>query len=109
MTRRRSEYVIGLGLVAVAVLIVLIVLIVRTSSAPAPLPACVDPDTRKRILELTLAGYDQALVQHTAHLFDIWVKDQDPQPKRAQVGTQNGISAYIRARKLAQQWNPPAC
>jgi len=109
MTRRRSEYVIGLGLVAVAVIFVLVVLIVRSSSAPGPLPACVDTDTRENIRALALRAFDEAYIQHVGKLFVIWVQDPKDQPKRASAGMQTAISALIRSRALAQQWNPPAC
>ena len=104
----QEQYVgILVGLITAVVTLVLLALLDR--EAASKVVDCLDLDTRERIRKLSLDGYDQALVDHTARLFDIWIKDSDPEPKRASVGTQNGISAYVRARKLALEWNPPPC
>jgi hypothetical protein len=42
-------------------------------------------------------------------LFDIWMKDDHLQPKRAIEGMEIGISAYMRARSNAVSWKPPPC
>ena len=98
---------IVVGLITAVVTLVLLALFDRDLGAEPV--KCVDHETRERVRQLSLECYDQALRDHTARLFDIWIKDQDPEPKRASVGTQNGISAYVRARKLALDWNPQTC
>jgi hypothetical protein len=99
--------------VALAILIAVIVAIGlllflpdATPSAPAQ---CVDDRTREEIRTLTLEAIDIGLKEHVSHLFEVWVRDPAEQPKRAMVGMQNGISAYLRARQNALAWNPPIC
>jgi len=74
-----------------------------------PQGTCVDAKTRDRIRELSLNAIDQALHAHVVHLYDIWLKDYSPEPKRAMVGMANGINAYQRARANALAWNPVIC
>lgn len=105
MTRER---LIGLAIGAATVIITLILLaLFETHSQSAPL--CTDQETRERIRALSLQGFDDALKTHMQHLFEIWMKDASDQPKRAQVGAQQGFSAYTRARGAALRWNPPLC
>jgi hypothetical protein len=70
---------------------------------------CVDGEERERIRELSLEGIDLALKNHVAKLFDIWMKDDREQPRRAVTGMQAGISAHLRARANALKWDPPRC
>jgi hypothetical protein len=70
---------------------------------------CVPVAERERIREVVLAGIDRALRDHVVKLFDIWMKDDHMQPKRAIEGMSVGISAHVRARANALSWNPPPC
>jgi len=71
---------------------------------------CADPTERERVRDLSLKGIDEGFTQAVAHLFSIWTKDPETeQPRRAQVGMANAISAHARARKLALAWDPPHC
>jgi len=70
---------------------------------------CVPTAERERIREVVLAGIDRALRDHVVKLFDIWMKDEHMQPKRAIDGMEVGISAHVRARSNALSWNPPHC
>jgi len=74
-----------------------------------PRQGCVDERTRDEIRELTLSAIDNAFQNHIALLFDVWVKDPIEQPKRATNGMQANISAYLRARHNAMDWNPTPC
>jgi hypothetical protein len=74
-----------------------------------PKEICVDEKSREEIRALTLAAIDAGFIGHVSHLFEVWVRDPAEQPKRAKVGLQAGISAYLRARKDALKWDPPAC
>jgi hypothetical protein len=99
----------GLLVIVITVLLVILLLMfLPDSSAPAPAP-CVDDRMREEIRTLTLEAVDTGLKEHVAHLFEVWVRDPAEQPKRATVGMQNGISAYLRARQNALLWNPPSC
>ncbi|MET0710193.1 MAG: hypothetical protein ABWY82_25625 [Tardiphaga sp.] len=71
--------------------------------------ACVPLGERERIRDVTLEGIDQGLKNHVTKLFDVWMKDDSNQPKRAIDGMSIGISAHVRARANAISWNPPPC
>lgn len=95
---------VGLG----TVIITLAVLwLLEAQSAPGE--TCMDAEMREHIRALAVQGYDEGLKNHAVQLFSIYVRNPDEQPNRAQVGTQNSIRAYVRARELAAKWNPPTC
>jgi hypothetical protein len=98
------------AIVIVITVLVVILLLLFLPDASAPAPAqCVDDRMREEIRTLTLEAIDIGLKEHVSHLFEVWVRDSAEQPKRAMVGMQNGISAYLRARQNALLWNPPTC
>jgi hypothetical protein len=70
---------------------------------------CMDPTEREKVRDLVLSGIDKGFEQAITHLFDIWTKDLNEQPRRAMVGTNNAVNAHIRARKQALAWSPPTC
>ena len=96
------------ALIAIAAIVGSLVLIALLETKSEQVQ-CVDAETQEKIIALTLQAYYQALFNHTMHLFDVWMKEPGSQPTLAQVGTQNGISAYVRARKMAEVWSPPVC
>jgi len=51
----------------------------------------------KRILELDRAAIDTAYQSQITHLFQIWMKDEAGQPKRAVTGAAQARSAYERS------------
>jgi len=71
-------------------------------------PACVSAKDQEHIRKLYNEAIDKAFQEHIANLFSVWLKDYSPEPKRAIVGTDNGISAHQRAYNL-KYWNPPVC
>jgi len=97
--------------VGVAALIIIGLLLIGAVARDAGTvtPICIDSEMREKVRALLLAGLEQALKEHTAQTFDIFMKDKTEQPKRAILGMQMAISAYMRARAAAQSWNPPAC
>jgi hypothetical protein len=104
------EQWIGLAIALITIVLTLLALaVLEQREAASKPPDCVDAETRERVRTLSLRGYDEAYVKHTANLFVIWVQDPQDQPKRASAGTQTAISAYIRARALALSWEPPVC
>jgi hypothetical protein len=80
----------------------------KAQSEP-PKEQCVDWKVQEDIRAATLSGIDNGLKLQVQKLFEIWVKDPHDQPKRATAGMQASISAYLRARQNAEQWNPPIC
>jgi len=73
-------------------------------------PPCVNStDDREHIRAIALQAFDEALKEHTKGLFDIWLKDVSEQPKRAQAGWRNSLSAYNRAQRDALKWDPQLC
>jgi len=87
-----------------------LVLVALTGSARAQISVpCADSQTQERIRTLLLEGIDQALRNQTVRAFDFWMKDQTAQPKRALIGMDMAVSAFIRSRQNAMQWMPPLC
>jgi hypothetical protein len=70
---------------------------------------CADEKTKEHIRELTLNGIDDGFRKHIGNLFTIWVQDAQDQPRRAKVGLQNGVTAYLRAQEDTLKWAPPTC
>lgn len=70
---------------------------------------CMDAETREKARTLMLAGTEEAFKEHTRHMFEIWMKDQSDQPRRAITGMRQGIVAYVNTRKAAMRFNPPLC
>lgn len=71
--------------------------------------ACMDQASRDKVRSLMLEAIDEALKQHTQHMFDVWMKDPYSQPSRAITGMRAGITAYVNSRNAAMRFNPPLC
>jgi hypothetical protein len=101
---------LAIVLVAVVMFVLMIVnRLVGEDEAAAQAKYCVDIRQQEEIRALTFQGINQGLVEKVSHLFDIWVSDPHEQPKRATVGMDSALSAYIRARANAEKWSPPSC
>jgi hypothetical protein len=106
----QERYVgILVGLITAIVTLILLALLDQREAASKVQVECMDLDTRERVRKLSFDAYDQAFRDHTVKLFVLWVQDPYDQPKRARAGTQANISAYVRAREFAENWNPPTC
>jgi hypothetical protein len=70
---------------------------------------CIDPVDREMVRGIMLAALDKGLSNQTEHLFETWMKDNSDQPRRAAVGANNAVNAWIRSRKSALAWDPPSC
>jgi len=82
------------------------------ANAVTPRPGierCIEDESREKIQKLMVDGLDEALKNHTRKMYEIWVQDETDQPKRAVEGMRSGIRAYVRARRAALHWMPPAC
>jgi len=79
------------------------------SSQPVELPLCVDEQTRERVRGVILDALDHALATHVENVFLVWLRDDRGQPGRAKTGIENGLRAYLAARKGAIEWTPPPC
>lgn len=108
MTRERW---IGLLIAGVTIIATLIVLwLVDDAGAQYRLASvCVTDHDRELVRDRAFSAVDKGFTDHVAHLFEIWVRDPHEQPKRAKVGIQSGISAFLRAREDIQKWEPPKC
>lgn len=91
-----------------ALALALLGIIAEPQSQPVPL-ACADDETREQTRAVLLDGFAMALKDHTKHIFDIWLRDDSDQPKRAVAGMREGINAYVRARAATMKWSPPPC
>jgi hypothetical protein len=82
--------------------------IIEGRSEPVTQP-CMSAEDREYTRALLLKAIDQALVQHTAHMYEVWMKDNRDQPQRASVGVNAGVAAYVKAKGGANSWRPPEC
>jgi len=95
---------------AATVLVVMLSLVgIAAHSQNTQAIRCVSVEERERIRTVVIEGIDDALKLHVQKLFDIWMKDTSSQPERAIEGMEVGISAHVRARTNALNWNPPPC
>lgn len=100
----RSFQNIALGLPIAA--LGLIWIIGAHSEAPEP---CMDQASREKVRALMLDAIDDALRDHTKHMYEVWMKDPYSQPSRAITGMRAGIMAYVNSRNAALKFNPPLC
>jgi hypothetical protein len=100
-----------LKVIRAAASVVLIAVVATVVLAAEPLQKyCVQDQAQEdRLRAMMSDSLDQSFKDHMAHLFDIWVKDQTEFPEHAQVGSNNTISAYIRAQRSLQNWKPQRC
>src|SRR5262245_4751889 len=78
-------------------------------STPVDLPVCMDDETRERLKLVMFEALDNSLKTHIEHVFEVWLKDSRAQPERARTGVQQGIKAYLQARRGVEVWAPPLC
>jgi len=78
-------------------------------STPVELAPCMDEATREQMKALMLEALDEALKSHIENVFLIWLKDERGQPGRARTGVQQGLKAYLAARRGVESWAPPPC
>ena len=83
--------------------------LMSAESQPVELPVCMDEATREQIKAVMLEALDNSLKNHIEHVFEIWLRDERGQPGRARTGVQQGIKAYLGARKGVADWAPPLC
>lgn len=91
--------------------LVLVVCCMFAVSARAQMVSvCIDDEKMvARVRGIMLDAIDQALRDHTVHLFEVWARDEKEQPKRASVGLNNGIRAYMLSYQRIQAWQPQRC
>jgi hypothetical protein len=104
----RQEYLWALITLVIAIVLAYI-LITITKDVQSEAAYCLDDKTRDELRQLTLESIDISYKAHVSKLFEVWVRDPAEQPKRAKVGLQSGITAYLRARSDALKWEPPSC
>ncbi len=81
-------------------------MLASAQSRPEP---CMDEQTREKMRGVMLEALDTSLQQHIIRAFEVWMKDDRGQPDRARIGVQNGVQAYLLARKGVLEWMPPPC
>src|SRR5262245_59979665 len=69
------------------------------SSQPVELPLCMDEKTREQVRAVIIEALDHALQQHIENVFLVWLRDDRGQPGRARTGVEQGIRAYLQARR----------
>jgi len=78
-------------------------------SGSVEIEPCMDDEQRERVRGIVLRGIEEGLQQQVKHVFEIWMRDDTEQPKRAITGMNAGIRAYVRSRASALKWSPPKC
>jgi|SRR5262245_1986753 len=78
-------------------------------STPVDVPICMDDETRERLKSVMNEALDNSLKTHIEHVFEVWLRDSRAQPDRARTGVQQGIKAYLQARRGVEAWAPPPC
>jgi hypothetical protein len=99
---------VSVNLVA-GVVVVMLAVVWFIGAHSEPPPACLDATHVEKVRQLMLEAIDEALKEHTRHMFEVWMKDPREQPSRAITGMKAGITAYANSRAAALRFNPPAC
>lgn len=98
------------AIISLVIAIVLSYILVSLAhDAQSKVDVCVTSEQRDHIREVMLKAVDNALDNQIDKLFANWVLDNTGQPKRAQVGTNNAIRAFIVARAAVLNWDPHEC
>jgi hypothetical protein len=105
----RQEYIWALITLVIAIALAYILLTLTKDVQSEAQVQCVDEKLREDMRELALQAMDDSFKEQTAHLFTVWQKDVKDQPVRAQAGMQANVRAYVRARSMVLNWNPPSC
>jgi hypothetical protein len=87
----------------------IVVQLMMVEAAPTPPEQCMDDEQRERVRGIILEGIEEALKNQVKHVFEMWMRDSEEQPKRAITGMHIGINAYVRSRASALKWSPPKC
>jgi hypothetical protein len=82
-------------------------LLVLFYCSPAQAATCITREEEQHVRRLIDSAFDQAFVNQTMVLFNIWLRDYAPEPERGRLGLQTNIDAYLRARRY--KWEPPLC
>ena len=91
-------------------LVVMVAIVWFIGAHSEPPMACLDEAvSRDKIRSLMLEAIDEALKDHTKHMFEVWLKDPNHQPERAISGMRQGITAYAGSRAAALRFDPPPC
>jgi lauroyl/myristoyl acyltransferase len=82
---------------------------VMESRAQVQIAACATEEEQVKIKALVQEGLENALVDRSYHLFNVWMQDGTDQPRRAQVGLSKAITAYLQSNKGAGLWHTARC
>lgn len=95
--------------IALALPIAILAAIWIIGARSEPPEACMDMQMREKVRALMLDAIDEALKDHTKHMYEVWMKDPNSQPSRAITGMKAGITAYVNSRNAAMRFNPSLC
>ena len=80
----------------------------RIVKADVPEP-CMNVEMKEQVRTLLLEALDESFKDRINHLYGTWLRDEQGQPGRAKVGTNQSINAYLHARQAFEKWNPSEC
>jgi len=66
-------------------------------------------EIREEIRIIMQHGLDDALRDAVLGKYAVWMRDTTDQPRRARLGIELAVAAYLKARKGMDDWNPPLC
>lgn len=70
---------------------------------------CGTREMQSRLKVIMYSALDKALEEHIKHTYEVWMKDETDQPKRASVGVRKGLNAYVQSRGTIDKWQLMEC
>jgi hypothetical protein len=104
-----NPYVIAVTIALILGMMPMVIGMVVQAREPAIVEACMDDEQRERVRGIVLEGIEGGLKDQVKHVYEMWMRDNQEQPKRAITGMHNGINAYVWSRASALKWSPPKC
>jgi len=99
----------SISVTVICVVLLTTTLAVVTSSGTVEPEPCMSEVDRERTRAIIISGIDEGLKDHVKHMFEVWMKDDSEQPRRAVTGMHIARRAHRRATTQALEWNPPIC
>jgi hypothetical protein len=108
MTWRNQPYHPVASAILISFMLFIVAALGRSATSDIVEPSMSDAE-RERTRAIIISGIDEGLKEHVKHMFEVWMKDDSEQPKRAVTGMHIGRRAHRHAMAQALGWNPPTC
>lgn len=70
---------------------------------------CGPKELEVKLKQVMNEALEQALLEHIQNTYEVWMKDETDQPRRAATGIRKGINAYIQATNGISRWQLMTC